>query len=374
MVKLLLVTKLFEPVTGGVETAVGAIASAFGSNNNFVVTILAGNEKPFTGTHRYQWKNVTVIKSASAGVLHNTAVSPVYFRLLWLLIKENDIIHFHTPNPLGTFAQFFLNIPAAKKVIASVHADVGLTKKSRYGAFYNSLLKKLLTRANVITTTSPQNLEIFPVLNTFQHKCSVIPLALDPANTVDVSAEEIAAFQKKYLQNSLLSKILFVGRLDEDKGLTYLIEAVKQIKDVQLVITGDGPLLSSLQKQAAPAGDERIVFTGYLRGRDLACAYRSAKLFVLPSVKETFGIVQAEAMFVGLPVINTQLGTGTNFVSINNQTGFTVPASNGKALVEAIKEILGNPRLYQQFSDNAKQRSALFTPEKMVAAFEKLYH
>jgi rhamnosyl/mannosyltransferase len=371
MVRLLIVTKLFEPVIGGVETTVAQIARELGTGDQFVITILAGNEKSFKGHHEYRWHHARVIKTSSFGMLHHTAISPSYFVTLARLIKENDVIHFHSPNLLGDLVGAFIKIPDGKKTIVSLHADLRQTRKKLFAPLYNWFLRRLLQQADLITTMSEQNAGSFKILNDFAGKVRIVPLAYDAANTVTISDEQKKNFREQFGISASMPVLLFVGRITVDKGLSYLLAAARQMENLQLIITGEGSLLHALKKEAI--GLQRVIFTGTLTGAELAAAYSNADLFVLPSVRETYGIVQAEALWYGIPVINTQLGSGVNFVSPHDVTGITVPPADVNALAGAIRSILFNRERYDRYHINALQRSELFSPAIMARRFCEIY-
>ena len=373
MTRVLLINKLFEPVIGGVETVVAQIAQGLGNDKNFKTTILAGNEKLSFANKYYTWNNAGVCKTASLGTIYNTALSINYPLALHALIQSHDVFHFHVPNPLGELSFFFNKIPANKKVIVTVYADVRQTKRKFYAPAYNFFLKKLLKRADVITTMSPQNRDGFPILQPFLNKIVIVPIAYDGRHIKEVTALQKAAFINKFNIDATKKIVLFVGRLSEEKGLPFLIDAVAKMDNVQLIIAGDGYLKESLLQQSKELACDNIVFTGFIDHHDMACAYSLADVFVLPSTSETFGIVQAEAMRFGVPVINTALNTGVNYVSLNNDTGLTVAPKNADALASAINTIINDDDLRSKFSKNALQRSEMFTPERMVDSFKNLY-
>jgi phosphatidylinositol alpha 1,6-mannosyltransferase len=99
--------------------------------------------------------------------------------------------------------------------------------------------------------------------------------------------------------------LLYVGRLAPEKRVDLLADALLGLPNVRLVIVGDGPARSDLERRMA---DLPVHFTGYLRGDDLATAYASANAFVFPSPTETFGQVVQEAMSSGLPVVGARSG------------------------------------------------------------------
>jgi rhamnosyl/mannosyltransferase len=97
--------------------------------------------------------------------------------------------------------------------------------------------------------------------------------------------------------------------------------------------------------------------------------YHACDVFVLPSVEnsEAFGIVQMEAMACGKPVVNTNLPTGVPYVSINNETGYTVPIKDPEALSQSINSILLSDETRMKFGANAlKRMNAEFTLDRMM--------
>ncbi|MDO9084090.1 MAG: glycosyltransferase [Humidesulfovibrio sp.] len=134
-------------------------------------------------------------------------------------------------------------------------------------------------------------------------------------------------------------KLIYVGRVSREKGLDVLAEAFRTVHahrpDIRLVIVGDGPYLEEMRAQldGLPA-----VFTGYLRGSDLAEAYAGADLFVFPSATDTFGNVVLEAQASGLPVVVTSSG-GPREAMQPGRTGLVVPPRDAKALALAVLEL-----------------------------------
>jgi glycosyltransferase involved in cell wall biosynthesis len=94
--------------------------------------------------------------------------------------------------------------------------------------------------------------------------------------------------------------LLYVGRLAKEKTVERLVEAVRDRPDVSLAIVGDGPLRGQLERRFAGTP---TTFLGFLGGDELAQAYASADVFVLPSETETLGMVTLEAHASGLPVV-----------------------------------------------------------------------
>jgi len=125
-----------------------------------------------------------------------------------------------------------------------------------------------------------------------------------------------------------------------------------------------------------------VVFAGEINNTVLNAYYHAADLFALASVarSEAFGIVQIEAMAAGLPVVNTSLDSGVPFVSLDGETGLTVPPGNAPALAAALNRLLddgglrqtlgqaGVRRAKQEFSLDTMLRRTLSLYESVAAA------
>lgn len=103
---------------------------------------------------------------------------------------------------------------------------------------------------------------------------------------------------------------LYVGRLAPEKGLRRLYQLARTA-GIRLVMVGDGPMRSELERDLAPHG---VRFTGWLRGDDLADAYAGADVFTFPSTTETLGFVLIEAMASGLPVLAARSAPSTEIL------------------------------------------------------------
>jgi phosphatidylinositol alpha-mannosyltransferase len=144
--------------------------------------------------------------------------------------------------------------------------------------------------------------------------------------------------------------ILFVGRLEERKGVGDLIKACSLVKkdfpDFRLIITGPGLRLRLQYKTMAKIllGD-RVVFTHYVAFADLPVYYRTADIFCAPATGgESFGIVLLEAMASGTPVVATDI-PGYASVLTHGQEGLLAPPRNPRALADALLKLLTDRQL-----------------------------
>jgi len=150
--------------------------------------------------------------------------------------------------------------------------------------------------------------------------------------------------------------ILFVGRLAEKKGVTYLIDAMKNV-DAKLIIVGSGPLEEVLKKQAEPFGN-KIDFIGPKTHEELKVIYPSADIFVAPSItakdgdKEGFGLVILEAMASGLPIVASDSG-GIPTIIKNNFNGFLAKEKDVNDISDKINLLLNSEPVRLEILNNA---------------------
>jgi rhamnosyl/mannosyltransferase len=171
--------------------------------------------------------------------------------------------------------------------------------------------------------------------------------------------------------------VLFVGRLVYYKGLEYLIEAMVSLPELQLVISGRGPLEGRYRALTKKIGlEDRVHFLGLVDDEELQRLHAASLCFVLPSVfrTEAFGMVLGEAMSYGTPVISTELGTGTSFINQDGKTGFVVPPANAEAIAEKIALLRDDNGLRVELGANAKERVVReFSKEQMIGKTLALY-
>jgi len=174
--------------------------------------------------------------------------------------------------------------------------------------------------------------------------------------------------------------ILYLGRLEESKGLRYLIDAFAQLAhpDVVLVFVGQGSENAALRQQAGELGvQSRVRFAGYVPDEATLPYYAMSELLVLPSIttpqgKEPWGLVVNEAMNQGLPVVATDaVGAAAGGLVQDGVNGFVVPERDSAALTHALRRILDDSDLRNRFSQNARQVMTRWGQEDMVLAFRQ---
>jgi len=130
-------------------------------------------------------------------------------------------------------------------------------------------------------------------------------------------------------------RLVYVGRLSEEKGLDFLIQFLSEQPQLSLSIIGDGPIRHKLQSKAT----ENITFHGYVENHKIGTMLSNSDVFILPSVSEPWGLVVEEALYFGLPVIcSDHVGSSIDLVKGLN-TGCIFELNNFSSLKKAIEII-----------------------------------
>ncbi|MDO4484321.1 MAG: glycosyltransferase [Clostridia bacterium] len=258
---------------------------------------------------------------------------PFLFAGLWLKLlrmqKDYDIIHGHWLIPQGIIHGLF-----RKPMLITCHgSDVRAMNKFPI----LNLKKRCLKRAAAVTAVSDY------LAGQVKELCGredirVLPMG---CHTGDFTPDKR---QEQLFRQGDKQVVLFAGRLSENKGVRYLVDAMKSIPNAKLVIAGDGPERAALEAQAAANGID-AQFLGNKTHEELAVIYASADVLCAPSVimpngaQEGFGLVLVEAMASGLPVVGTATG-GIPTIVKDGRNGLLVPDKDSAALAGALQRIL----------------------------------
>ncbi len=167
----------------------------------------------------------------------------------------------------------------------------------------------------------------------------------------------------------------FIGRLNKQKGLKYLIKALAKLKqkNINLIIIGEGPEKDNLKKLSKELEiEDNIYFVGH---RNKAWQYlNNFDLFILPSLWEGMPNVVLEAMAKKLPIIATKVG-GTPELIKNNKNGFLLEPANVEELIEKINYVLSlNSEEKERIGELARQTvEEKFSIKEMLSKYECLY-
>lgn len=226
--------------------------------------------------------------------------------------EQFDVLHFHEP---------WIPFWSRQLVVRSKAAHVA----TMHGRFLDTMTAKTLT--TVITPYTKPMIKYFDVFTavsepatdyfkTLSHR----PVIIVP-NAIDI--EKYQNSPVSAIHHPKTKTILYIGRLENRKGLKYLLRAfellAKRRKDVQLLIAGSGPDEKRLRQYVRDNKISRVTFLGYISEEDKIYHLHKADLFCSPAhYGESFGIVLLEAMAAGCPIV---AGDNVGYQSVMADTG-----------------------------------------------------
>jgi len=306
--------------------------------------------------HRIFWRKIRFV-----------GVISFWAKVFLILRKVNpDIIHAQS---IGICIPAFIAKKLLRKpyVVWGQGSDVYLP-----GKFIKSISKLVLKNANtVIALTEDMKREMQKI---YSRDVSVIPNGIDLNNFKSVSRKKA----RSKLQIKEDEKIiLFVGTLRPVKGVRYLIEAMSGINQecpkVKLLLVGDGvdmPYLKRIVKHLNLK--EFVTFVGKVPNENVSQYMAASDIFVLPSLSESFGIVNLEAMTFGLPIVATRVG-GLPEIIKDGANGFLVEPKNPRQIAEKILLLLEDNELKEIISKNNKNKAKDYGWGGVVGKLEEVY-
>lgn len=180
--------------------------------------------------------------------------------------------------------------------------------------------------------------------------------------------------------------VLFVGRLEEIKGLEYLFHAFSTLRethsDASLVVVGSGSDEGRVRSIADHLSLSDVTFAGWQSRSALPEFYEAADLLVLPSVTlpsalsggslgDAFGLVCLEAAAFGTPVVCTNAVGAAHDVVRDGENGYVVPEKEASALAEAMREVLSDPESRAEMATRSEEIACEFSYDRMEAAFAR---
>ena len=366
-IKIAHIARFAKPHIGGIEAVIEQINKSLPDEEFEKEVFCCSNTEKSSVENGVKYNRFRYLFNFAAN-----SISPqLFFGMLGL---KTDIIHFHMPviqNVVIWFILYHLGLLKYRKMVITYHgAIVGYDKFMK--PFWG-LYKYFYQKADIIHVLSPNVIESEPILTTFRNKCAIIPYGIN--TDIQLHKEEVQIIREQYHNKKI---ILCCGRLVKFKGFQYVIEAMKTIDNAILLIIGDGPLMESFKAYIEEnLLSEKVKLLGSISDKkQKEIYYQTCDIFVLSSIQtsESFGIVQLEAMKYGKPVINTNLGTGVNYISIDKETGLTVQPKNVEQLTNAINTLLNKDELRLQYGQNARKRvKELFDISNIQSKYEELY-
>jgi len=332
--KVLFIARRFPPSIGGMQQFAYDLSEALPGQDIQLIKVTWGGSSRLTLPFVLPW---------------------LFFRGLWILITDRsiDVIHMQDAvlSPLG----WLLSKLSRKPWVVVAHG-LDLTFKLK---FYQKVNLFFARRCDAIVAISEATADEARKREISNDKITVIPLGVDDTKSPRVSRDKI-------LEDAGLPKdakiLITVGRLARRKGVAWFINSVmpELDKDVHYIVIGDGQERSNIEQVIHKQDlSDRVNLLGAVDEATKKKWLSVADVFVMPNIKvpgdmEGFGIVAHEAALAELPVVASNL-EGIAQALQDNKNGILLPSQDTVAYHKAIKRLLGNAKLNQEFGKQARK-------------------
>ncbi len=289
---------------------------------------------------------------------------PRHYTALKKLLKNGsfNLIHIHLWNPGSCRYAFWAAKQANLPIITTEHDPFELT------GVKGAIKRRCLAKTDQIIAISMDNYRHLAQLGeNAEKRLNIVHNGIELDRYMDNVDKASLPVQNGDLV------ITCIAELHERKGQKYLIEAFKklqaQIPRLHLVLVGKGPNETELKKRYSDVTN--LHFLGWRD--DIPQILKASDLFVLPSLREAFGLVLLEAMASGLACVATDNG-GTTDIIVDGETGYLVPPGSSERLADAIGKILRNPNMKADMERAGLERvQKEFTAEGMARKTYEVY-
>ncbi len=383
--RIALFSDTFFPKIDGVVNVVHELATALAKRGNDVCVVAISQESAASLIKRMNLQYQLILLPSLQMPLYPGTRLAIPGASVFRQVKEfnPDIIHSHTPFPVGTLARRY-----ARRL------DVPLV--GTHHTFYNLYLKLWHLDYPWARTLS------WRITNKYYNQCAIlvspshaladgmvrhglsIPTEIIP-NPVSLDAFKPAdAWPPEEALRPYGPTVVYMGRLSCEKDIENVIRAAKLVmkkrdhdcpdaQKMRLVIIGGGPYQKELEQFARLQGiRDRIIFTGFLRGADLARELCLHMVFVTASTTENQPVSVLEAMASGLPVVAVS-ALGMPEIVRYGINGFLVPPGDTDAMAASILKIIYDDASRKKFAAASRELALLHDPDRIAAHHEELY-
>src|SRR5258706_1473589 len=352
------VTPYYPPHLGGMEKGTALRAKRF-VDRRYTVSV-------YTSDIGYSRKAVSNAKVRvhylkSIKFAHTPIIFTLFFRLLAL--PRHAVIHLHVAEAFSPEIAYYISRLKGIPYIAHIHLDVDPSGPFGFllGPYKKLFLKRVLKSApKIICQTETQKNVI----------ASQYGLPLESIVVIPNGVAEEYFLEKRTAQNRV-PHLLFVGRLADQKIPSLLIEAVAQMQtDVCLDIVGDGELRENIEALIRKYKLHNVHLHGQKTGKELLDFYRSADIFVLPSLKEGLSNAMLEALAAGLPVVVSDL---PEMREIFGECAVLIQDPTAANYARTLDTLLSEKQTLKKLRMLSVQKARSYTWESVLDATEDVY-
>lgn len=316
---------------------------------------------------------------------------PVWFRISkgvlmpgiiwkgWHLVRKADVVNLHIPQFEGGLLALFTKLQK-KPLVVTYQSDLEMPRGiiNKIAGAVTGLINKLTASlADAVVQMTQDFADHSKFLQKFKTKVQIIP---PPIVIEEINDDDLLAFRQKHTINDNQVIIGMAARLASEKGVEYLVEAMREVlnvcPDVRVLFAGEYQHVigeEAYRDRIMPMIDQlgkHWSFLGVDSQKDRAAFYKTCHVLVLPSVNntESLGMVQVEALMSGTPVVSTDL-PGVRQPALQSGFGKVVPIKDSQALAEAILVCL------KKFPGNidASSYTSAFSPQNVAEAYVALF-
>jgi phosphatidylinositol alpha-mannosyltransferase len=362
-VKIGLVTPYVYPLPGGVNEHVRFLYEVLRVHGHDVriITSSHGLQRSSEGDVIRIGKGFSVPSNGSVGTI---TVSPRYVSQVKRVLDEEcfDVLHFH--EPFVPFLSLIVLRQSTSVNIATFHAYAGFSPAMELGKRMLPGYAGRLHGRIAVSAAARHFIDRF-----FPGDYKIIP------NGVNVGRYRRAVPVARWQDGT--PNVLFVGRLEDRKGLPHLLKAFRQLRkngiEARLLIVGAGPQEREARRYVLTRGLQNVYFLGRVSDAEKAQLFKTADVFVSPATgRESFGIVLLEAMAAGAPIVCSDIH-GYKGVVQRNAQALLVPPRDSKGLATAIEQVLTDADLRVRLRASGLERVEQFSWEHVTQKVEDYY-
>ena len=336
---------------GGVEIVVEELSTRMVKLNHDVTCYNRGGKhvsgKEYGVKNLKEYRNVKLKKVLTIDKKGLAAMTSSFFGTLKILFSKANVVHYHAEGPCAMIP--IIKWFSKKRVIATIH---GLDwQRAKWGGFATQYIKfgerMAVKYADEIIVLSKNVKKYFK--ETYNRNTIFIPNGVNKPEIVkaNIIKEEYNLEKDEY--------VLFLGRMVPEKGIHYLIDAFKNIKtNKKLVIAGGASDTDNYYNELKEKSktDNRIIFTGFVDGKELEELYSNAYIYCLPSDLEGMPLSLLEAMSYGNCCLTSDIDECSEVLE---DKGLTFKKSNIDDLKNKLQKLCNNSNIvnkYKQESQN----------------------
>ena len=286
--------------------------------------------------------------------------------------QKLDILHVHYAIPHASAAFSAQQILKTKNIdlpfITTLHGtDITLLGKDKS---FQPVIEFAINQSDAVTAVSESLKEDTYKFFDIKKNIEVIPNFIDPnlyrfAKDIELRAQFA---EKNEVIITHISNFRKVKRMDD---VVRIFEGVQKQLSAKLLMVGDGPELHQAKNLTRELGiSEKVFFLG--KSKRIEQITSISDVFLLPSEKESFGLVALEAMASGVAVVSSNVG-GLPEVNKDGVTGFLNEVGDIEGMIASVLTILNDKDTLDRFKTNALEHSQKFDLNKIVPVYENLY-